>query len=84
MFVEEEIVELQKLQDAFCKVGHVYSVLVDTTLQTITKFSGDVEAERYIDDLMDLDAKRSFLAQFSDMDGENVIAYVTATKYLMV
>ena len=84
MFVEEEIVELQKLQDAFCKVGHVYSVLVDTTLQTITKFSGDVEAERYIDDLMDLDAKRSFLAQFSDMDGENVIAYVTAVKYLMV
>ncbi len=84
MFVEEEIVELQKLQDSFCKVGHVYGVLVDTTLRKVTDFSGGNQAEQYIDDLFDVERQRRLLAQFSDVDGENVVAAVPDVKYLIV
>ncbi len=77
-------VNLQKMQDAFCAANHVYCLCVSRNFMHITRFSGTTEEESFIKNMLSADLQRDWIGLFSDVEGENVIAYESDIPYAMM
>lgn len=74
---------LQRFQEAFCRVNHIYMVFVQRGMENITRFTGTGEEQEFIDEHFPAVLQRELLANFSDGDGEDVIALTPEEDYLL-
>lgn len=83
MFTGGKTAELQKMQDAFCTVGHVCAILTDTDLNPVTEFTGDDTIRSRIDEVLNVDCHRELLEKFDDVYIDDVIPYDSSGSDIM-